>query len=232
MKINRITITGADDVTPVNALRYLSAKYPFVEWGILFSPKRVGTNRYPSLDWIRKLVADEPRLKLSAHLCGRYPRNLLQNGALEVDIAELVTLYFQRAQINFNFANTEWNSQHLLKLLKNTDTQHILQMNKFNEEVIKTVESTENFDVLYDASGGRGTEIKSILSPFEKHYTGYSGGLTPDNIGEFCEDIIAYPSDASVFIDCETGVRDSNDQFDLTKVEKYLEICSKYVVKH
>ena len=35
MSLNCVTITGADDETDSQALQELSARYPFVEWGIL-----------------------------------------------------------------------------------------------------------------------------------------------------------------------------------------------------
>jgi phosphoribosylanthranilate isomerase len=230
MKINRITITGADDKTSLQDLVDLSVQFPFVEWGILFSLSRAGTNRYPSIKWIKGIGEVEPgTVNLSAHLCGIYPRDILQKNNFDVVVRTYVNNYFQRAQINFNFSNTEWKSEYLLKLLKDTETQYILQANKSNAVVIEAIKETENFDILYDSSGGRGTEIKEIKPPFEKHYTGYSGGLNPDNIEAFCQQIIDYPSATSVFIDCESGVRDDKDEFDLNKVRKYLEICQKYI---
>jgi len=37
MKINKLTITGADNNNSYNKLFELQQKYPFVEWGILYS---------------------------------------------------------------------------------------------------------------------------------------------------------------------------------------------------
>ena len=42
MPLNRVTITGADDNTPVEALNDLAAEFPFVEFGILVSRAREG----------------------------------------------------------------------------------------------------------------------------------------------------------------------------------------------
>lgn len=53
MILQGVTITGADDHTYIEELMNLSAKFPFVEWGILMSPKRVGTNRFPSGHWMK-----------------------------------------------------------------------------------------------------------------------------------------------------------------------------------
>lgn len=226
MKINRITITGADDNTPILQLEKLSKEFPFVEWGILYSQSRAGTNRYPSSKW-RSRLRYWKELNFSAHLCGQYPRDILQQGKYFQDAYDSLEGY-GRVQINFNFKNTTFDPEHLLTLLKRTDVRYILQANKSNAEVIDTIDA-ENFDVLYDSSGGRGTVIKEIKEPFSNHYTGYSGGLTPENIDDFCQQIIAHPSDSSVFIDCESGVRNEKDEFDLNKVHDYLAICKKYV---
>ena len=74
--ILNVTITGADDNTDPNQLAHLSRFYPFVEWGILFSEKRRGLPRYPTLRWIRNLedLAEGRRLKLAMHLCGAEAR--------------------------------------------------------------------------------------------------------------------------------------------------------------
>lgn len=228
MNINRVTITGADDKINPYDLLSLSAQFPFVEWGILFSKSKEGQNRYPSKDWIKKFLERKTtEIKISAHLCGAYPREILQNGNLS--IFDFLGSDFQRAQINFNFGNTPFESKHLDHLLwnKEINSHIILQYNKSNSHVIDILEEYE-FDVLYDSSGGRGTEIKEIKEPFEFYYTGYSGGLGTDNIDDFCQKISMHSNPSNVFIDCESGVR-TNDEFDLNKVTKYLEICSKYI---
>ena len=229
MKINRITITGADNNTEISELIWLAKKFPFVEWGILFSASRPGTNRYPSLEWIKELQNSiDESFNLSAHLCGKYLREILQDGEW-MFVDALFKGGFKRAQLNFNFSNTDYKPPILLRLLDSYKGRFILQTNKSNFEVIETIKTSYEFDVLYDSSGGRGTEIKEIKPPYEQHYTGYSGGLSPLNIEQFCEKVIDFQNDSSVFIDCESGVRDEKDEFDLDKVEKYLLICEKYV---
>ena len=45
-------MTGADDSVDPKELFRISEKYPFVEWGILFSKSATGRYRYPSKEWI------------------------------------------------------------------------------------------------------------------------------------------------------------------------------------
>ncbi len=74
MKIKYVTLTGADDNTKHEELLRVSALYPFVEWGILFSQKKSGlAERYPSWDWVVDLAKKtNENTNLSAHLCGQW----------------------------------------------------------------------------------------------------------------------------------------------------------------
>ena len=88
---------------------------------------------------------------------------------------------------------------------------------------------TTNTHILYDSSGGRGVEIKQIKSPYKNIYTGYSGGINPDNIDDICKQITFHKKDDRVWIDIQTGAR-TNNEFDLEKVETILKITSKFVI--
>ena len=222
MKINKITITGPDDNTNIMDLIRLSNKYPFVEWGILFSNNREGTKRYPSKQWIDKVTKCD--LKLSAHFCGWYPKQVLENSNYE-----LITSMkgFNRVQLNYNFKYSNgWDLDKLL--ISDLPKKVILQYNKSNATTIDNADIPNNFHILYDASGGRGTEIQSIESPIKGLYTGYAGGLNLDNLDRICQMISSNIDSSEVWIDLESGAR-TDDEFDLEKVEYILEIASKYI---
>ena len=84
MKLDRVTVTGADNSTTNLAdLAFLSADFPFVEWGILCSKNNMGGNRFPDRTWLDKLamcLKINPTMKASCHLCGRWVRDLLKEG--------------------------------------------------------------------------------------------------------------------------------------------------------
>lgn len=244
MQINKIVITGADDKINVEDLQKLQLKYPFVEWGILFSESREGKNRYPSMSWVARL--EEKNLNLSAHLCGSIPKDIFDKDDFRLKLLQLIG--FKRVQLNVNFKKTPFPINNLLSLpVLHPSINFILQANKSNGEVISNLENLSMeeinpFHFLYDSSGGRGKEIERIAPPFFYNYTGYSGGLNPNNVEKICERIKALPvyepydekegeilEDIKVFLDCETGVRDDEDNFDLKKVEDYLEKCSKFI---
>lgn len=223
MKINRVTITGADDKINIKDLIELTEKYPFVEWGILFSSGREGTQRYPSHKWIKEIV--ETDLPLSAHFCGWWAKQVLEeeNYSL-IRQAE----GFSRIQLNYNFARSRgWKLDNLIEYAKDSPKDIILQVNKSNAPIITELKVPKAINFLYDASGGRGTVIERIEAPFD-NYTGYAGGLAVENIDHICNLIKITELDDTVWIDLESGAR-TNNEFDLKKVEEILRISSKYI---
>ena len=223
MYIDRVTITGADDNDNPEELKMLSEQYPFVEWGLLFSRGKKGTARYPSSERIADFLSSGVRL--SAHFCGWYSREVLENKNYSLLTA---LKNFHRVQINYNFSlSNNWDLQPLLEwFFGHPSLSVIFQVNKANADVIDrlhNVDFPENIHFLYDSSGGRGTVIQRI-EPVFVNYTGYSGGIGPDNVEAVLRKIIDYPNPAKVWIDMESGVR-TGDRLDLKKVEAVLAKC-------
>lgn len=236
MKINIVTITGSDDRVSPEDLIDLTNKYPFVEWGILFSSKG-SKPRYPSAGWINEIV--KYNLPLSAHFCGWWSRQVL----IEKNYYLLSTLHpsFKRVQLNFNFDKTEgWDLESFFEYVKfNPNRDYIIQYNSNNSKYIEKYKEKAPYNVnfIYDASGGRGKEIESIedpiMGPLGAYYTGYAGGIHQGNVENICQMIknkdVGDPF-SFTWIDLESGAR-TNNGFDLEKVTNILEISSKYVTK-
>lgn len=227
MKITKVTITGLDTLVEIDRIMELQKEFPFVEWGILFSSNREGKQRYPTMCVVEKII--ESGIPLSAHFCGTWAKEVLEKQ--NFDIIKTLHQNFKRVQLNYNFSyNQKWSLTHLnLYADENRNREIILQYNKSNKLVIDTfkVGFPENINLLYDASGGRGTEIKEILPPF-KNYTGYAGGIDDINIGSICKLITDSTDQSEVWLDMESGVR-TNDIFDLEKVVSVLNTCRQYV---
>src|SRR6187431_1164001 len=104
MKIDRITITGVDDSVSAADLIAISQRFPFVEWGVLFSRSTHGTRpRYPSSSW---LTTNIPALaaagvQLSAHLCGGWVRAMVVGDFAWRECYQTLSPHFQRIQVNF-----------------------------------------------------------------------------------------------------------------------------------
>jgi hypothetical protein len=201
LKPEFITFTGADDHTDVAGMRELAAAYP-IEWGILFSPKRQGTGRYPTrakvLDFTGK------GLRLSGHLCGGDARQVIGYGTSNWD--GLLFDHFERAQINT--ADPKVQPTSIERWSDDLALRAILQCRSIFPKI-------RAVDVLFDASGGRGILATDWpYAPLEQ-FVGYAGGLNPDNVAAAVE-VISQRA-VRYWIDMETGVRDDQDRFDLAK---------------
>lgn len=238
MKIKTVTITGADNNADINEMLEISKQYPFVEWGILFSPKRIGEERYPDMKWVKKLTDTfymNPILTLSAHLCGGYTREMLigKDDLIQNNLSEYVG-GFVRRQLNFNSSKNEVNINGFFNLLEtrpNGCFSFILQQNNANFKICQDVRNRNMNGVafLYDSSGGRGTIASKWKKPFDGFFTGYAGGLSPENLEEELKKIEQVCEDSDIWIDTESRVR-TNGILDMNKVKQFLEIASKYVM--
>ena len=208
-----ITFTGADDRTSIDGMRELSEQYP-IEWGILFSPKRQGEGRYPSMRFVERLVSGSS-LNFSAHLCGGDSRDVIGQGKSSHD--DLISEYFVRSQINTSDPKAD---PFLIAVWANRlGVTPIMQCRD-------TFPNDMRVAWLFDASGGRGISPKSWPAPASSILTGYAGGLRPENVADAIE-IIGSLSD-NYWIDMETGVRDENDRFDLSLCRQ---VCEKVFAK-
>ncbi len=243
MRIKTVTITGADDKVKPIELMNISQRFPFVEWGILFSPTRnkEGAPRYPSWNWVDILLQKLANMDMnfSAHLCGGYTEEFLTTGYLTQafkDIPDVMFLnIFKRYQLNFDASKHDVCDEFFNHFAR-TQNQTIIQYNKNNHELWKRIISecdpNRNIHMLYDASAGSGElPTDSYPSPWPLHFTGYAGGLSPDSLEEELNKMNKNPFIKSgitpIWIDTESGVR-TNNEFDLDKVVKFLEIAGKY----
>jgi len=242
MKITKVTFTGADDTTNLKDLKQISKEYPFVEWGILYSEKQSGKGgRYPTEDKIKELTHYKNGINTAVHLCGKVVADFLKTGFLMID-KDLYN-HADRVQLNFNAKRNVPDMQRLMNGIdfhlvrpgheyqNNMHKRVIFQVNENNQQFIDGIApfvNSNDYHFLFDASGGRGTEIKNIPQPIEGKYCGYAGGLNPDNLKSVLEKLEKQlPEDLEIWIDMETGVR-TNDVFSLSKVKKCLKIISEY----
>lgn len=236
MKIKTVTITGADSQTSIEEMFAISEEFPFVEWGILFSPKRYGTERYPNYNWLNNLCdkwRNNRKVILAAHLCGDFSSQMLV-GKMDLvwnsEIANYLRM-FDRIQLNFNVTKHPVNTQDFITLLRKHGFKYILQMNKSNAVFCMdiAIRNINNISFLYDGSGGRGIPPENWSNPIPGYHTGYAGGLSPDNLKEELVKINKQcNSTHKIWIDAETHLR-TNDLLDMDKVRAFLKIASTYV---
>ena len=105
--LTHVTLTGMDDHTDLAALAALSARYPLVEWGFLYSPKRQGQGgRYPSVETLRHAFRGLPlNVSVALHVCGAGVPNLLSGEPVITGLVEDVAVRGGRVQLNFSQAH-------------------------------------------------------------------------------------------------------------------------------
>lgn len=236
MKFDRVTITGADDSVSPQALIDLSMRFPFVEWGILYSAKQEGAPRFPGKAWRERLQFDARGLpvNLSLHLCGRRLRDLLVGtNSLPVGLTE----GFQRMQLNFHAEDIDWHLVPFVDALAALGLpSYIFQIDgNRGQDLLAEVEGCGGhcFEPvpLFDLSHGAGVVAEQWPQPFSPDtYHGYAGGLGPENLEHEIQRIAAAADDARFWVDMETRVRSNGDAlFDLAKVERCLQIADRFV---
>lgn len=234
MNLDLVTITGADDSTAIRDIILTSREFPKVEWGILLSLKQEGNPRYPSYEWLDQLYAasKEFKLRLSAHICGRWVRNLIGLGdffMLEHRPHHLGM--FQRFQLNFHAERQERpvSKEFLAVLTALRFKEFIFQQDGVNDNLFRDVWAVNGMKCavpLYDISGGCGILPERWPPAYEGVHNGYAGGLGPDNLEEELPKIAKAAGKERFWIDVETKVR-TDEKLDIDKVKQFLEIATK-----
>lgn len=210
-------------------------RYPFVEWGILVSKTSGGDPRFPSQSWMNVLARHSSRdIKTSIHICGRWVRDIC-HGKWDGVLNELDEQIFQaeRVQLNFHsYLHTIGDSFYESLATKSElfNFQTIFQLDGVNDHLMQQAKN-RGIDAfpLYDISGGRGILPSSWPRQSLGVYTGYAGGLGPENIIEQIEKINDVATE-DIWIDMETRVRsEDNSILRQDLVEDVLGQCSAFI---
>lgn len=237
MKLDRVTITGADDSVDPADLVALSREFPFVEWGILF-----GTGdhrpRFPSDSWSKEFVEAIPpgQVRVAAHLCGRWIRDIVDYGRASWWTAyHWFTGAAERVQLNFHGAR-QHPSVVFDRVCRIQDAEPnfdlIFQCDGVNDALVRKLADQSVGSPLFDRSGGAGLLPEEWPPSWRHNYCGYAGGLGPDNVLQELErirQVVAAP-DEPIWIDMERRVRSDDDlKLDITKVRSVLEAVAPLV---
>lgn len=237
MQIDKVTITGADDSTDIQWMLAMQEQYPFVEWGILVSQSQIGNFRFPSLDWLARLIPHQDKLQTSMHVCGKWVRQICDGNWSDMLIAIGVAAErAKRVQLNFH-AHAHKLNERFFKAAQiasqNSSWQLIFQIDGVNDGLLAQARMDRLDAVpLYDLSGGAGVLPGQWPKQSEGVYTGYAGGLGPRNVIEQVEKIKGV-ANGRIWIDMETRVRTPDDsRLDEALVESVLEQCSQMDCLH
>lgn len=220
MKLKYVSLTGADDKTSIQTLKDMEHVFPLVEWAILMFPEREGLNRNPSPAWREDFYQANVK-QCALHVCGSAIEKL---AAQQDDLLEEIQ-NFDRVQINLkpNRATPELVSQLVQVVKAHPHIQFITQHNENNRPYFSYWQEVENHAYLFDASLGKGVAPELWQEPIKGKFCGYAGGLSPEVLSSELLKIAQVTKNQTIWIDMETGLR-TNDEFDLEKVLKVLEI--------
>lgn len=245
--LNKVTLTGADDNTNIADLIALSCEFPYLEWAILFSYDRMGTQRYPSLKWIESFM--ESSANKAIHFCGLSAQRYILGKPLVSDIGAR----FSRVQLNFNYEKLPEYSQSWVNLLESklrarTMNPHgglpniITQHNVANATILETYQNRSVMwllapHFLFDASGGNGQQPAAWPALISDAYCGRAGGLGPKNVKQELDimlelDEATHMSYRPFWIDMESMLRSDaheTDRLDIAKCRQVLEIARPYI---
>jgi hypothetical protein len=210
----RITFTGLDASALTADVLALAREYP-IEWGILFHPTRQGSGRFPAIDEIEPFLALD--LRLSAHLCGGYARDVVEGIGAQIAVAAQLHRY---VRIQVNTSQRGVRPAVVAEFARSFGARGILQCRGF-----EWFPEDTTVDWLFDRSGGQGRLADRWPVPTSHEtFVGYSGGLGPDTIEAALVAIArSHPEHIPFWIDMESAIR-SDDKFDLSKCRRVCEI--------
>ena len=245
MILDRVTMTGADNSVSPGLLAELSQQYPYVEWGILVSPKRTGTPRFPDAVWMYSLqrLAETTPMQLALHVCGNWVPYLLMG---HVDFPASLLHGFQHVQLNFHGqeypcqALPFWQalshafpSKQIIFQIDGQLGQRYLELALAQNRPGDPYLSSPVLDCvpLFDMSHGAGVLPAVWPKPIlPGYYHGYAGGLGPDTLPTALPLIAAAAGEARIWVDMETQIRSEDDAvFNAIKVVQVLDFLAPHI---
>lgn len=233
--MQKLSITGADDLTSIHSLSQLVSQFPFLEVAILYYPEKENHNRNPGKGWRNELIRTIDKNNLAVHLCGeKVFRAILEPNFAQSKVFDELSKY-NRIQININARKNIFSVNEIHKIyttLLDLNLSLILQYHERSKEwvlpFIQNHRNNPNINILLDSSLGKGVSPDVFNIPEELkdyNYTiGFAGGVSPENIGRIHNQIKSLNFN-NYYIDLESGVRTDN-YFDLTKAKQLCEIYS------
>lgn len=203
-----ITLTGADEKTPLRELEDLAAR-PGVEIGLLLSCDPKGRNRYPGLPWVEDAVGRLGR-RCAVHICGRQARASAIAGAFP---------WLRGAgRIQINGTVTEPEVAAVAEIVPEVVTQIAGRATDLERSAVP------GHSFLMDRSGGRGFSPPYWWRHATEQPVGFAGGLGPDNLAAELP-LIAAVATGRWWIDMEGKLRGRGDDwFSLRKAHECVDI--------
>lgn len=225
-----LTLTGADDRVDIDQIYRFDKRYEdsiALEWGILFLPERTGYPRYPGAHWRLRFVqmCQQEKIANAIHLCGSAISEFAATS--DVDLGQINLKQFGRVQLNARPSELPPELREKLResILRRTDLTIILQVNEHSQAFAEDVvgNGMPHVHFLYDASRGKGISPSEWPDRHPRQFCGYAGGLTAENAREHLPKIRSKTVGVPYWVDAESGLRNSLDEFSLPRALQYVE---------
>lgn len=234
---------GPDDRNDPEFLAGMASSPPLMEIAVQASDQRRGTARYPSQAWLSRFAAAAARrpCRAAVHVNGRWCREMLC-GRIPQDVADLLRPVaadgrpvFARVQLNFDADRDPASRNGIMDLITRLNPRRvILQHNEANAALLDELSAAgADFDVLFDASKGLGLSPAAWPVPFDRRFSAYAGGFTPENAASRLR--VIGPMQTRPFgIDAESGLRsqDADSPFDPTRAAAFVAEALKWNQSH
>ena len=237
MKLQYITCSDPRDYNSFDELNGLWNIDPRVEIAVQMHPGKVSPET-PRYQWVKELVdtlnrmpQQNPNFAIHVNndwcdeICnGRIPEALYPLFcAWHYDTEKMVV---GRIQLNMPDKTVEnFNPFELKKVFEYFSTQKfIVQYNNRTKPAVNQLHNAgANFQILFDASGGRGISADEWKKPVYpgKHAQGYSGGLSPENIADNLTKINTVADGHTIWTDAEGKLKTDN-KFDCARAAAYI----------
>jgi phosphoribosylanthranilate isomerase len=231
MSLTCVSFVGVDNNTNLDDLVQFKThtgkrNEVFYEFSVLYSFSGNGNDqRYPthnfSVDFLK--FAKYNNIVGSLHLCGTAVSEYLNQDQNIIDLCKNAN----RIQLNINMKNHNdikalakaivdiTQKYHFNVILQKNDTKNMLNQLILDDENV----DIQRFSLLNDSSGGFGKQISQIDPPHKNHFTGYAGGIDPDNVLHILSSIDQVNADdRPYYIDMESGIR-TNNVFSIEKCQ-------------
>ncbi len=184
-------------------------------------------------------------ISVALHVCSGFA-TALANGEIPSTAQYIDKLFFEQAnRVQLN-CSEEIDLSGIPKL-KSHPREWIVVAKQSRPRAVYCAEELNQIgihaSVLFDQSGGKGISPESWERPIVGTYTGYAGGLNPENLEAeltrihdadvMAVDRVRSRYETELWIDIETGVRsgENGEKFDLEKVEKCIQIALPWIAE-
>ena len=251
MKLYKITISGANEHTDIKELTKLIAKGEnrfHTELGIQISPTKASydSERYKWLMELHRYAACDCHcfIETALHVNPGWVEQVCA-GLMPVEMIKFMELRgydggirVRRIQLNFligrepapDMRKLHWVIEHYDRF------SFILPYNEANRNFIQEFYRRYGkcFHLLYDESHGEGKspqQWQPAVYPLIPQ--GYSGGLSPDNIGQALDSIVANNKpDTKMWVDAEGKLKGDDGHLSLAKADAFMRKIQEWSQKN